>query len=331
MAAFDDLVKGTNDPDRWRAFVPEIAAVLQAVDTEAARRMSSAALAEKDAEAERVKAMAEPKRALSQMAAQNWPAVRMQYTLGQLDTEKLILCCERKLLDWQSVFNAKAAFGAAEDMPAIFDAARQQGVTLDLAAPLRAAAKPMLLVAGLRHEGNLETVQELLKLGADPGIDSGAVYQAAVVEGRTDIGRALAKHGQGGLLDTAAWMRWGLSQRKPKLYADFRAIYWDYGRFQALDTQTLAETKPLPDNAGNLRILYNFAARRVEEIHEFANPKQNTVTGFTFDEYGSTAIEAAHAKLAELGGDPADAGPALRGKSTVPKPGVFGLNGSKQQ
>jgi hypothetical protein len=91
------------------------------------------------------------------------------------------------------------------------------------------------------------------------------------------------------------------------------------------DRETLIETKALPDNTGNLRIIYNFAARRVEEIHEFANPRQNVVTGFTFDEYGESALDSAREKLIELGGSPSDTGSPLRGKSAVARPASFGL------
>ena len=321
----DDLIKPTNDPHRWKACAGEINAQLLSIDMDAAQRKSSGTVSEKDAEAERTKALEEAKKTISSMQYQSWPFNRMHYTLGQLDIERLVLCCERKLLDWQNVFNAKAAFGGPEDLRVIFEAARLQGTTLEFTNPLRYAAKPLLLVAGLRHEGNIDTTAQLLKMGADPAQDNGGVFQAAVLEGRADIGRVIARAGQGGLLDINAWVTWAKNNRKLKAYEDFRQIQWEYGRFVAADQETLIETKPLPDNTGNLRILYNFAARRVEEIHEFTNPRQNTVTGYSFDEYGDAALESAREKLIEMGGRPSDLGSALRGKGTVAKPSVFGL------
>lgn len=322
----NDLIKPTNEPSLWKACADELNDVLLAIDLDAARRKPNAILTEKDAEAERLKAFEEAKKAISAIQYAQWPFNRMHYTLGQLDTDRLILCCERKLLDWQTVFNAKAAFGRAEDLPRIFEQAKQQGTNLELVNPLRYAAKPLLLVAGLRHEGNIDTVAQLMKMGADPAQDNGQVFQTAVLEGRADIGRVIARHGQSGLLNINAWVEWAKSARKIKAYEDFRQIQWEYGRYVATDGETLMETKPLPDNSGNLRIIYNFAARRVEEIHEFNNPRQNVVTGFTFDEYGQSALESAREKLIELGGHPSDLEAGLRGKAGVVKPSVFGLN-----
>ncbi len=321
----DDLAKPTNDPARWKAFAEEMDAVLLNIDMDAARRKSSVILTEAEAEAERTKAMAETKKVFLAMQGAQWPLNRTHYTLGHLDAQRLALCCERRLIDWQTAFNAKAAFGTADDVRLMYDQARLLGVNIDLVNPLRYAAKPLLLTPGLRHEGNIETVVQLLKLGADPAQDNGQVYQTAVLEGRADIGRALARHDQSRLLDLNGWVNWARNSRKPKAYEDFRAIWWDYGRFTAADRETLVETKPLGDNTGTLRIIYNFAARRVEEIHEFANPRQNLMNGFTFDEYGEGALEAAREKLIELGGSPSDSGSSLRGKSSVAKPAVFGL------
>jgi hypothetical protein len=321
----EDLIKATNDPDRWKACADAIYDALQEVDPDAARRKASLTVSEQEAEAERTKALEGAKKTITAMQYTQWPANRTLYTLGQLDTERLILCCEKKILDWQSVMNAKSAFGTPDDLRRIFDEARLQGLTLDLSQPLRHAAKPALLVAGLRHEGNIETTAQLLKMGADPATDNGQVFQIAVMEGRADIGRIIARHGQNGVLDINAWVNWAKSNRKLKAWDDFRKIQWEYGRFTVADHETLIETKPMPDNTGNLRILFNFASRRVEEIHEFTNPKQNVVTGFSFDDYGVTALEAAREKLIELGGRPSDIGQPLRGKGAVAKPSVFGL------
>jgi hypothetical protein len=320
----DELVKATNDPDRWKECADQINDVLRAIDTVAARRKASLTLPEKDAEAERTKAVEAAKKTINTAQYAQWPSNRMLYTLGQLDTDRLLLCCEKKIIDWQIALNAKAAFGTGEDVRQIFEQARLNGATLDLAQPLRHAAKPVLLVAGLRHEGNIDTTAQLMKMGADPSTDNGQVYQTAVLEGRADIGRVIARHAAG-LIDFNAWTNWAKSNKKLKAWDDFRQIQWDYGRFHVIDHETIVETKPLPDNTGNMRILFNFAARRVEEIHEFTNPRQNTVNGFTFDEYGETALEAAREKLIELGGHPSGLGPPLRGKGAVGKPSVFGL------
>jgi hypothetical protein len=186
-----------------------------------------------------------------------------------------------------------------------------------------------LLIEGLRHEGNLSTVEQLLTIGADPGLDNGQLFLGAVSEGRVDIGRAFARHAQGNtFLDVGGWMNWAQQHRKIKLFSDLREIWWDYGRFKANDRETLVETKPLPDNIGNLRIVYNFAARRVSEIYEHNNPRQALVKDFTFDDYGPEAIEQARLKLVELGGEPTVTGYTLRGKPVTPRASITGLGKS---
>ena len=45
----DDLIKATNDPDRWKECAEEINGVLRTIDLDAARRKPGPTLSEKDA------------------------------------------------------------------------------------------------------------------------------------------------------------------------------------------------------------------------------------------------------------------------------------------
>jgi hypothetical protein len=260
------------------------------------------------------------------MQSNSWSQQRLQYTLGRCDTDCLVLLAERKIYSWQEIFTAKALHGCGQDLVTIQRAAQDQGQVVELTQALRAAAKPVLLTEGLRHEGNLATTDQLLQMGADPGLDNGQLFLTVVTEGRVDIGRVFARHAQGSaFLDVGGWMNWAQQNRKIKLYTDLRDIWWDYGRFKANDRETLVETKPLPDNTGNLRIVYNFAARRVSEIYEHNNPRQALLKDFSFDDYGPEAIEQARLKLLELGGEPSVTGYTLRGKPVTPKASISGL------
>lgn len=324
--ALEDVFKQTREPSLWRECADEVRAELLRIDMQAARRMPSSTRSVAEAEAERTKAMEGFKKVLTLMQSNGWSQARLHFTLGHCDTDSLLLLAERKIYSWQEIFNAKATHGAGEDLVAIQRAAQDQGQTIELTQALRAAAKPALLTEGLRFEGNLATVEQLLQMGADPGLDNSQVFLNAVSEGRSDIGRALARYAQGNaFLDIGSWMNWAQGNRKIKLYNDLREIWWDYGRFKANDRETLIETKPLPDNTGNLRIVYNFAARRVSEIYEHNNPRQALVKDFTFDDYGPEAVEQARLKLVELGGEPSVTGYTLRGKPVTPKANISGL------
>ncbi len=318
--ATEDLFKFSKEPALWRDCADEVNAELRLVDMDAARRLPSSTRSEKEAEQERLKALEPFKKLVTLMQSNSWPAQRYQYTLGHLDTDRLVMLAERKVFGWQDIFNAKAFYGTGEDLTAISRAAQSAGATIDLTYPLRSAARPQLIMEGLRFEGNASAVDQLLQMGADPGLDNGQVFLNAVAEGRKDIGRIMARHAQGNFLDVGSWMNWALGNRKIKLYNDLRDIWWDYGRFMARDRETLIETKPFPDNTGNLRIIYNFAARRVSEVYEHSNPRSNVVKDFSFDDYGPEAVEQARLKLTELGGEPSVSGYTLRGKPVTPKP-----------
>jgi hypothetical protein len=323
--ALEDIFKFSKEPAVWRECADEVNAELLRIDLQAARRMPSSSRSVAEAEAERTKAMEGFKKILTLMQSNGWSQQRLQFTLGRCDTDCLLLLAERKIYTWQDIFNAKALHGTGDELKVIQRAALDQGQTVELTQALRAASKPALLVEGLRYEGNLSTVEQLLKMGADPGLDNGQLFLNAVSEGRVDIGRAFARHAQGTFLDVGQWMNWAQGNRKIKLFNDLREIWWDYGRFKANDRETLIETKPLPDNTGNLRIIYNFAARRVSEIYEHSNPRQALVKDFSFDDYGPEAVEQARLKLVELGGEPSVSGYTLRGKPVVPKASISGL------
>jgi len=316
----DEYLKPSSSPEIWRLAAEGVNNVLAQVDYVAARKTASADVTERDAEAQRQQAIDPLRKVFNIINQQQWPATRMQFTYGQLDTEGLVLMAERRMVDWQTILNAKAAFGTAEDIERIAAAASLSKGSLNLNSALTQAAKPALLVTGLMTMGNYETTEQLFRMGADPNTNNGQLFMETVDAGRSDIGRLFAKHGQHGLLDVNNWVNWAKTNRKLKLYEEMRMIQWDYGRFTALDHETLLESKTLPDNAGNLKILFNFASQRVSEIFETANPRQSIIKEYPFAEYGEAALDAAREKLIEMGGSPSGIELPLRGKSALSRP-----------
>jgi len=320
-----DLFRASSDPETWKLLAAAINGEFAMIDMDAARRKPAEGLSEREAEAEREKTIAPARQLMTQMINYRWGGYRQHYTVGQLDTNVLVLMAEKNVIGWQDLFNAKAAFGTAEDLVAVQQRALLFGATVNPSHALPHAAKPLLLVNGLRHDGNLATTEQLFKMGADPGYDNnGGLFSAVVEAGRADIGRVFAKYGQHGLLNIDAWVTSAKNNRKLKLYEDLRKIQWEYGRFTVIDNETLAENKPLPDNTGNLKIIFNFASHRVTEIMEITNPKQAIVKDFSFDDYGQNAITAAREKLVELGASPSK-GESLLGKPSVARPAIRGL------
>lgn len=328
----DDLLKYSEEPDAWKRCAEAVADDLRLIDMRGARAQSSETLPERDAEMQRNQALQPLREMLQKIANQRWPTTRRHYTLGQIDADALALACENRLLNWQEAFNAKAAFGAAQDLETLWDAAQKAGSTLNANQALQQAAKPSLLIKGFRFEGNIETTEHLFKMGADPNYENnGQLFMTVVDEGRADIGRVFAKYGQDGTLSLDNWVKWAKNNRKLKLYDDLRKIQWEFGRFTVLDNDTLLERKELPDNEGNLKIMFNFASRRVTEILELTNtnPRPTVVKEYSFEDYGERALEKAREKLVEMGAKPAGVEIPLRGKAVVARPAGIGLPGKK--
>lgn len=324
----NDLLRPTNDAEIWKLCAAEMNGVMACIDFENARRLPSPTLTERDAATQRDLAIDAPRKLVSQMKSMEWGSNRTHFTLGQLDTDALVLLAERRVLGWQEVFNAKASFGKPDDLELIRAQALLFGTTINMNTALPHASKPMNLVTGFRFEGNYDTTEYLFRQGADPNYDNnGVLFYTVVEQGRSDIGRLFAKFGQNGLLNVESWVTKAKADRKLKLYEDLRKIHWEYGRYHVLDNETLQETKLLPDNTGSLRILFNFASRHVTEMLELPNPRQVIVKDYSFDDYGQQALETARAKMIDMGANPSGIDLPLRGKSVVPKPATFGLPG----
>lgn len=324
----NDLLRASSDPEIWKLCAAEMNGVMATIDFESARRLPSATLTERDAQTQRDLAIDAPRKLVSQMRAMEWGSNRMHFTLGQLDTDALVLLAERKTLNWQEIFNAKASFGKPDDLELIRTQALLFGTTINVNNALGHASKPTNMVSGLRFEGNYATTEYLFRQGADPNTDnSGVLFYTVVEQGRSDIGRLFAKFGQNGLLNVESWVNKAKADRKIKLHEELRKIHWEYGRYHVLDNETLQETKLFPDNTGSLRILFNFASRHVTELLELPNPKQVIVKDYSFDDYGQQALESARAKMIDMGATPSGIDLPLRGKSVVPKPATFGLPG----
>ncbi len=324
----NDLLRPSSDPEIWKLCAADMNGVMATIDFENARRLPSATLTERDAQTQRDLAIDAPRKLISQMKATEWGSNRTHYTLGQLDTDALVLLAERKVLGWQEIFNAKASFGKPDDLELLRTQALLFGTTINMNTALPHASKPMNLVTGFRFEGNYDTTEYLFRQGADPNYDNNGVLFYTVVElGRSDIGKLFAKFGQNGLLNVESWVNKAKADRKIKLHEDLRKIHWEYGRYHVLDNETLQETKIFPDNTGALKILFNFASRHVTEMLELPNPRQVIVKDYSFDDYGQQALESARAKMIDMGASPSGIDLPLRGKSVVPKPATFGLPG----
>jgi hypothetical protein len=255
-----------------------------------------------------------------------WHSFRYAYTFSQMESGELIALCEAKTLNWQIALNAKACFGTAEEVQRIYHAGKKYDYNFNLNDALGYSCRSLTILPGMKSPGNFETTEALFKLGAAAGHDSGNLFERAVDDCGIEMGRLFGRYGLIAQIMTNK-MAVAQSSNKPLLYRQLREIYWDYGRYAVTDHETLVENKIIDGGSTQMKIIFNFASRRVREILEWPTTNKAflpVVNDFPFDSYGAAAIENARLKLIELGGRPSGDTGILAGK-TVIKP----LGGSK--
>lgn len=237
------------------------------------------------------------------MDNEGWDDARKYYTLGLVETSFLTAAATQEMLDWDDILNAKALMGDGEDIRRIQAQMIKADVAVDLENALVWAAEPADLADGLRHGGNLETSRALLAAGAAPSYNDGRLFFSVVNEGQRDIAAAFCIAGKE---DSSFHLHYWNENKSSfvsgaEAQALMREMYFEYGLYERVDPSTLAERKRMSDGA-QLRLIFDFAARRVSEI--YTQDKHAFKTEVSFDDYGPAALERARAKLVELGGNP---------------------------
>lgn len=234
---------------------------------------------------------------------EDWEDAATYYIFGQLDTPVLIAAARQEMMEWETVLNAKALSGTGADIDAIVAAADIADAHLDLNAALQWAAEPARLTEGIEHAGNLDAAQALLKHGALPSCDDGNLFLKVVRGGNEEMARAFCRASRGDRHFYLPYWHENARNYLPEQDARdlLRRMYWDYARFEVLDAATIAENKKAQDGA-QLRVVFDFAARRVHEVYTQGDHMFKGEV--SFDDYGPAALDAARAKLAELGGNP---------------------------
>lgn len=255
------------------------------------------------------------------MDNEGWENARKYYTLGAVDTRALVAGAQQEMLDWEDILNAKALRGTAEDIKTILAAIGKAEASADLDNALSWAAEPGALENTIYHSGNVQTAEALLSAGADPSYNNGDLFLDSVRTGNADMARVFCRAG----MDDPDFhlQEWHDNARSYVQTAEarqlIREMYWEYGRYDVTDAATLVEHKNIGDGT-QLRVIFDFAARRVSEIYALQNNAQAFKTEISFDDYGPAALRKAREKLQELGGNPpADEPPAGHRGMAKPK------------
>lgn len=255
----------------------------------------------------------------AQMNANSWPAERRSYTFAAVDTDHIIDYLETKsfqIINWQTFFESKTAWGETEAMKKIYQAARENSVAINLNPVLTAATTRINALPGEVRIPDPKVIDVLLALGANPGSAIGPCLEE-IRKGNMPIGRVFARYAEGVKHINFKGQAQAYREKGDfPMYKELYALYLEYGRYRRIDMETLEESK----EDLKMRVVFNFASRRVLEIYEMVTPP--VLRDFSFDEYEDNALQMAREKLIDIGGAPTDFGTLRRDKKTTPSPAL---------
>src|SRR5690606_19263665 len=106
----------------------------------------------------------------------------------------------------------------------------------------------------------------------------------------------------GASLKTVVGVINGMNGRNTERHAFLLSRLPGRGYYDALDADTLLETKFVPDVGGTsaFKTIFNFKAQRVTETYESPRQQQPVMTSSSFEDYSTTALEAAKEKLEKI-------------------------------
>lgn len=231
---------------------------------------------------------------------------------GQLDTQKMIVMAAAGAVHWWQPFTGKAFFGDLDAMKKIYNATPSES------RPNATSAMTWVCfpykAAGVSNKIDAAVLRQLFDWGADVNEKKGEWLEKAV---RNLDGEPLKEFVKRGNIATVFKAMDGMTDDARR--AEIQKLLQKPTSYVKVDDDTLSETKFIPDAQGgsSFKSLFNFRARRVNEVFESSDRKTTVMTSASFDEYDSAAIDFAREKLKALGGKPKDGGakPAFRGLS----------------
>ncbi len=220
---------------------------------------------------------------------------------GQLDTDKMIALAQAGAVHWWQPVTGKAFFGDVEAMKKIYNAAPTES------RPNATSAMTWVCfpykAAGVSNKPDAAVLRQLFDWGADVNEKKGEWLEKAVRELTGEPLKEFVKRG-----NIATVFKAMDSMTDDARRAEIQKLLQKPTSYVKVDNDTLAETKFIPDPQGgaSFKSLFNFRARRVNEVFESADRKTTFMTSASFDDYDSAAIDSAREKLTALGGYPSE-------------------------
>lgn len=247
-----------------------------------------------------------------------WTTEQDVYTCGQLEPETIVSACRAGELMWWLPMAAMTYFGNLEGLRQIYDSMKEdpgKGTNQpDLSTTISWGCWDYSIVAGAPPVMNGDVVNQLLDWGASPLADAynqGTYFEKALRTSNAGVIRAFLEHGAPVELARNVCSEF-INARNYQQAAQIQDAFGMGGFYTKVDDRTVMETKYISEATGDsvLRTVFNFGARRVNEVFEFARG-DGAMTSCSFEDYDQKTLHVAQAKLEKLGGRTDDAPCAL--------------------
>lgn len=232
------------------------------------------------------------------------------YVWSQLAPDVLITACRGGTVQWWEAMAAQAYFGQLNELRTLHAAMTDdlgKGAKVDVSTTMTWTCWNYSNIDGISPAFNTEVLDQLFDWGADPmykGTSNETYYEKSLRTAPAAIVRSFLQHGAP--LQLAMTVRDSLLAKGGTAQAaEIQQALGLGGFFTKVDNQTLMEIKYIsePGRGSSLRTIFNFGARRVNEIFE-PQGAASTMTSCNFEDYDANALDIAARTLEKLGGAP---------------------------
>ena len=249
-------------------------------------------------------------KSMETLGADNWDNNRKLYTFSKLPLDLSMTAAEAGLLPWWTVMSGRAYAGDLEGLRKVYDITREKIIDEDsrpdVNSTLTWISFPHKINDSYRNKIDPDVLQQLFDWGADPNRENGKWLINALKECDADAVDVWLNNGAA--LKTVVQVINGMVGSNKERHAFLLARLPGRAYYDALDADTLLETKFVPDVGGSsaFKTIFNFKAQRVTELYEGTNQQQPVMTSSLFEDYSTTALAAAREKLEEITGKPVE-------------------------
>lgn len=220
---------------------------------------------------------------------------------GRIGLEQGIALAQSGAMPWWHLHTGRAFAGDLEGLKRVDDEMKKAGHKISYDAALTWISYPHELVEGHGNRITPAVLQQMMDWGANPNYDNGNWLAKAL---RTQEEQCLAVFIRAGAESTHVLrvLEELAAEDKTSRVNVIRQVTRGQTLDGRVDDQTLLKATFSPDGAV-LKTYFNFAARRVQEVHMSVD-KDSAMQGAHFRDYDGGAIEAAQQSLQKLGGKP---------------------------